>query len=59
MGKLKQDFRTPNPDGKVFKEKESWKTTTPLFSITSARMIDTLDLLKPSVYIQHDLLKKT
>lgn len=54
-----EGFRTPNLEGKAFKEEGVWKTTTPLPTITNARVIDPPDFLRPGIHIQYDLLTIT
>lgn len=56
MNRIEQGFRTPNLDGRVFKENDAWKTTTSLPTVGSARIIDPPEYLKPGLSIQFDLL---
>jgi len=56
MQNIEQGFRTPNIDGKAFKENDIWKTTTFLPTVSNARIIDPPDYLKPGLSIQFDLL---
>lgn len=56
MNQIEQDFRTPDLDGKAFKESDIWRTTTPFPTVKNARIIDPPDYLKPGLPIQFDLL---
>lgn len=56
MNEIEQGFRTPDLDGRAFKEGDNWKTTTPLPTVGSARVIDPPKYLKSGLPIQFDLL---
>jgi hypothetical protein len=56
MNKVEQGFRTPDLDGKAFKENDTWRTTTSLPTVRNARIVDPPEYLKPGLSIQFDLL---
>ena len=56
MNKIEQGFRTPDLDGRAFKESGTWRTTTPLPTVRNARIIDPPEYLKPGLPVQFDLL---
>ena len=56
MHNIEQGFRTPDIDGKAFKENDIWKTTTFLPTVSNARIIDPPEYLKPGLPIRFDLL---
>jgi len=56
MHNIGQGFRTPDLNGKAFKESNTWKTTIFLPTVSNAHIINPPEYLKPGLPIRFDLL---